>query len=257
MVYALPLRRPAAHATWMQYPTIWPSMTRSTSVDVVGEGYRQPILEHLAGGKTHDGVSRRHCSAQLVLEPQNEHDPNAVAVLIGGHHVGYIAREETLYVRETVRFLDGEGVNAVCRARFTGGWQRGAHDSGSIGVKLDIDLTMGACRPEQLMTVWPVVPGYQGDRTVKDTKAAQAHLVELRIRQRRDMVMGSLVLGDDASIEVFHEDVRIGCIDPAVGLQIIDPLLVLTGAGYPATVWLTLRELKSSIGVRALVATGL
>jgi len=32
-------------------------------------------------------------TATLVPEPSNPHDPNAVAVVIDGHHVGYIPRE--------------------------------------------------------------------------------------------------------------------------------------------------------------------
>jgi hypothetical protein len=41
-----------------------------------------------ARGSTLDGLQ-----CILVPEPWNEHDPNAVAVLVGVHHVGYIPAE--------------------------------------------------------------------------------------------------------------------------------------------------------------------
>lgn len=34
-----------------------------------------------------------HVECSLLPEPWNEHDPNAVAVMIGPHHVGYIPAE--------------------------------------------------------------------------------------------------------------------------------------------------------------------
>ncbi|MBR1815849.1 MAG: hypothetical protein IJ763_04025 [Lachnospiraceae bacterium] len=37
---------------------------------------------------------------KLVEEPKNEHDKNAIKVLISGRHVGYIAREDCLHIKK-------------------------------------------------------------------------------------------------------------------------------------------------------------
>lgn len=63
------------------------------NLDVVGESYHRAALRAVMG----IDPSTRHGmwigTATLVPEPSNPHDPNAVAVVIDGHHVGYIPRE--------------------------------------------------------------------------------------------------------------------------------------------------------------------
>lgn len=43
---------------------------------------------------------------KLVLQPDNEHDPNAVAVIIAGELVGYISREDNLHVKDILENRD-------------------------------------------------------------------------------------------------------------------------------------------------------
>ncbi|MPN44958.1 hypothetical protein SDC9_192525 [bioreactor metagenome] len=40
---------------------------------------------------------------ELIEEPNNPHDPNAIAVKIAGELVGYIAKEETMQVKTLLR----------------------------------------------------------------------------------------------------------------------------------------------------------
>jgi hypothetical protein len=63
-------------------------------VEVLGETYHPNAIRRVyedqampigARGSTLDGLQ-----CILVPEPWNEHDPNAVAVVVGVHHVGYI-----------------------------------------------------------------------------------------------------------------------------------------------------------------------
>ena len=41
-------------------------------------------------------------SVSLIPEPQNAHDPNAIAVYVGGHHVGYVPAVETANVKPLI-----------------------------------------------------------------------------------------------------------------------------------------------------------
>ena len=62
--------------------------------EVVGEASYGPAIRRLFG----DGFKTDGCEidviAQLLPEPDNRHDPNAVKVMCGGFTVGYLGREE-------------------------------------------------------------------------------------------------------------------------------------------------------------------
>lgn len=60
-------------------------------LEVVGESFYQAALWRLSGGTVGDKI-RCDTVAVLVPEPANPHDPNAVAVHIDGHLVGYLQR---------------------------------------------------------------------------------------------------------------------------------------------------------------------
>lgn len=108
-------------------------MKFSEAVEVVGESNYQPALLAAAGGKTPDGAAKTEHIAVLVPEPFNPYDKNAVRVEIRGRLVGYVpkakARELTAMIREA-------RAPVGCRARITGGWDRGDGDTGSFGVVL-------------------------------------------------------------------------------------------------------------------------
>ncbi len=80
----------------------------------------------------------RHLTAELVLEPDNPYDIDAVRVDVGGRAVGYIPRDEAPDFHSVITALWAEGAPATCRATLTGGWER-PDDRGHIGVRLDID----------------------------------------------------------------------------------------------------------------------
>jgi hypothetical protein len=81
-------------------------------LDVVGESYRQGTLWRLVGGRRPEPVRQEIVA---VLQPEdNEHDPNAVAVLIDGQLVGYLARGDAARYRPGVEELIGRiGVVAL------------------------------------------------------------------------------------------------------------------------------------------------
>lgn len=106
---------------------------------IVGESHYQQQLEAVCGGRTEDGVDYR-CSALLVLDDANRYDPNAVRVEIDGQHVGHLSRDDAQAYREYLDLHANGPTVGVCRAKVTGGWDRGPDDRGHFGVKLDFAL---------------------------------------------------------------------------------------------------------------------
>lgn len=104
-------------------------------VNVVGESHYQRQLVSLAGGKREESA-RIETTAELVREPENPYDTEAIAVLIGGQHVGYLSRQNArkykAVVNETVKNYE----RATCHATIVGGWNRGNGDEGHFGVRL-------------------------------------------------------------------------------------------------------------------------
>jgi hypothetical protein len=69
----------------------WKRFDGCALVGVVGYDFHQPAL-FAASGAPRRGEFRYECLATLVPEPDNPHDDRAVKVMVGEHHVGYLAR---------------------------------------------------------------------------------------------------------------------------------------------------------------------
>lgn len=80
---------------------------------VTGTGHRQDALARVA--QDHDGKRWFHLPAQLRPEPDNPHDRNAVAVDMGGRHIGYLPREDAPEYLNALRLLTGGAPVADCR----------------------------------------------------------------------------------------------------------------------------------------------
>lgn len=122
----LSLSRPAVVIRTGSYPT-----------NAVGESYRQEALERICGGYRRDAQDLE-CEAQLVPDPGNPHDPNAVRVEIDATQVGFLGRDDAArYVSELASAgLAGRTVH--CAAKIVGGWKTNQHDAGHFGVCLAI-----------------------------------------------------------------------------------------------------------------------
>jgi hypothetical protein len=109
-------------------------------VATVGEGYRQEALREVARLVTdarpflddlcdyaleiaQTEPERRWFRAILVPEPENEQDPNAIAIYAeGGRHVAYLSRENARAYRQVFASLAKRGYSgAACPAMLTGG----------------------------------------------------------------------------------------------------------------------------------------
>jgi hypothetical protein len=109
--------------------------------DVVGESHYQDALAEIAGPKTEAGVDLE-VKAQLVPEPDNPTDPQAVAVYIQGRKVGHLARDMAAQW-VAIQARRGETGQVVeVDANITGGWrqalQGGGFSEGAFGVTLDV-----------------------------------------------------------------------------------------------------------------------
>ena len=114
-----------AKSTWLQWPTIaWGSLH-----SVAGESYRQAELQRVVGS-----AHTRLVTAQLVREPTNAHDRNAVRVEVGGNHVGYLPRDLARGAHGLIDSLHRSGRPATCRAEITGG----VADKAYLGITLHV-----------------------------------------------------------------------------------------------------------------------
>lgn len=106
----------------------------SFGFDIVGEGSYQEALDSIAGGKTKNG-HEIELLATLTREPDNPHDRNAIAVIIAGRKVGYIARTEAEAIAE---MIDRHGYSQfTADAMIVGGWTS-RKSEGHYGVRLDL-----------------------------------------------------------------------------------------------------------------------
>jgi hypothetical protein len=118
--------------SWLQLP----ALNLGPAVNAAGESHYQDALETVAGGRTALGVRIPLITAELVREPANPYDPNAVRVEADGRLLGYVVKEDAPRFHAVIDKLAAQDRPATCRARLTGGWDRGHLDRGSIGLQL-------------------------------------------------------------------------------------------------------------------------
>ena len=112
--------------------------TGDFDVNVVGESNYVPALLKLAGvrrSETKTEIDDFRVLVALVPEPDNPHDPNAVAVVgDAGRKLGYLCREDADECCESLR---GWSAPPTCWAEIGG-----CHRDGKwiIGVRLDLDF---------------------------------------------------------------------------------------------------------------------
>ena len=100
-------------------------------VNVAGESHYQEALREIVGSAAEIAVDTE---AQLVPEPSNPHDPNAVMVQIDGKLVGYLSRDEAVAYGPTLKELAERGRTGLCEARIAG--RGGNGGTSNLGVFL-------------------------------------------------------------------------------------------------------------------------
>lgn len=109
------------------------------SVKVVGESYYQKNLSQICGGFTENGIEHIS-SAKLVHADDNPYDSKAIRVEISGMPVGHLSKSEARYYRDRMCANGHAGLIATCKAKISGGWDRGNGNIGYFGVTLDLPI---------------------------------------------------------------------------------------------------------------------
>lgn len=138
----------AARAATSAPPAPSPSATAVTvtaqlfggddDLEIVGEASYQDALWTICRGAEGDRI-RHQIVAVLVPEPQNPHDPNAIAVQVDGHVVGYFARDVAVHYGSGLESLMSQcGGYVALRGVIVGGGYY-PDGPGRLGVWLDHD----------------------------------------------------------------------------------------------------------------------
>lgn len=95
---------------------VLPGSSGWPNVEIVGEAYREAqIIAALGVSPGVDEDVRDEADADLVPEPDNPHDPNAISVRVRGHVVGYLDRATAKEYRNPIHRITASG--AVVRTR--------------------------------------------------------------------------------------------------------------------------------------------
>ncbi len=109
-------------------------------LEIVGEASYQDALWSICQGSQGDRI-RHQVVAVLVPEPQNPHDPNAIAVQIDGHVVGYFCREDAALYGQGLQNLMARCAGYVALRGVVVGGGYYPDGPGRLGVWLDHDPT--------------------------------------------------------------------------------------------------------------------
>lgn len=91
-----------------------------TNLDVVGESYRLKEIRRLFPRDLGPNDREYVGTAELVPEPTNKFDPNAVMVVAGGIHVGYLPKEVSASYFPALTALIGAGLSPITSCRIWG-----------------------------------------------------------------------------------------------------------------------------------------
>lgn len=113
--------------------------------EIVGESHYQDILSAACGGRCEDGYEKVVPIA-LIPDPGNAYDRNAIRVVLAGHTVGHLSRDDAESYQKELADYGLTGQTVWCHGMIVGGWERpssgGKADTGSFGVMLDIDMPL-------------------------------------------------------------------------------------------------------------------
>lgn len=115
---------------------VWPQRGEY-EFEVVGESFYQPALRALAGDHG-DDAANLETTAVVVPDDNNPHDNKAVKVLIDGHHVGHLSRDDARSYRRRLAAKKQGMVAAQCGALVMGGFIGRDGERASYGVRLDM-----------------------------------------------------------------------------------------------------------------------
>jgi len=108
-------------------------------VEVVGESHYQPAIRAACNWKPGTDTLF-YCTAELVPEPTNPYDRNAIKVTINGVCVGHLSRQDAVTLGPAIRAAIKHQGSGVCRAVIAG---HANGDTDNLGVFLHLDAKVG------------------------------------------------------------------------------------------------------------------
>lgn len=106
--------------------------------EVAGESFRQDVLARLCGDQA-AGPEGLFFDAELVPDPTNAHDPNAVRVEISGELVGHLPRADAAKYVAALAKAGLAGRRVRVQAKVLGGARLNQHARQNYGVFLDFN----------------------------------------------------------------------------------------------------------------------
>lgn len=106
-------------------------------VNVVGESHYQPAIRAACGAGINEEV-KFECFAELVPEPTNPYDPNAMKVLIEERLVGYLSRADAVELGPAIMAARETTGGGLCRAVIAG---HKDSETTNLGVFLHLDIS--------------------------------------------------------------------------------------------------------------------
>jgi collagen type III alpha len=111
------------------------------NVEVAGESHYRRSIRGLFGKDFRAAGTEIAVMAQLIPEPGNKHDRNAVGVWVSGVQVGYLPREEAARYAPVLSALMGQGRLPQVSARVWGAeWSDYDDQAGSFHTSVQLDL---------------------------------------------------------------------------------------------------------------------
>lgn len=92
-----------------------PTSNFEPRLSIVGESHYQPALLAITGSSAGQEVAH-DCIAELLPEPTNPHDPNAVMVRVEGKCVGYLSRQNAVEFGPRIKAMIETGQPTICNA---------------------------------------------------------------------------------------------------------------------------------------------
>ena len=118
-------------------------LIQGAGVEVVGESQYRGAIEAVVGRRT--AGHKTIVDAALVWEPENRHDPNAIAIKIVGRTCGYLGRADAVRYRPVMEAYRARGQVPYVRGDVRGGWRQ---DDGSWA---HFGITLYVANPDKLL----------------------------------------------------------------------------------------------------------
>lgn len=113
-------KRPKRARELEPYRLLWLSASEWANKEAAGAGFRKSsVIAAIGQNPRVDERVNAMVDIQLIPEPSNVHDHNAVKLMVGRHHVGYIEREDAAEYQPVLKALVDQGYAPTVRGKLS------------------------------------------------------------------------------------------------------------------------------------------